>query len=74
VHENLHLKPYKLKLLQVLAEGNTVRRAAIRKDFIPRLEEDTLNLYLVCSVEAVFFLPAWSCKKKKRQYAYLEQQ
>jgi hypothetical protein len=33
-------------LLQALAEGNTVRKAAICKDFIPRLEEEeeTLNL------------------------------
>lgn len=57
LYERLCFKPYKLKLLQVLSEGNTVRWAAICKDFIPRLEEEkTLNLNLVCSDAAVFHL------------------
>jgi len=44
-------------LLQVLAEGNTVSRAAICKDFSPRLEkEETLNLHFVGSNDAVFHL------------------
>jgi len=48
LHESLRFKPFKLKLLQVLTEGNIVWRAAICKDFIPRLEEEeTLNLYFV---------------------------
>jgi len=57
LHDRLRFKPFKLKLLQVLTEGNTVRRAAICKDFIPSLEEEeTLNLYFVCSDQAVFHL------------------
>jgi hypothetical protein len=56
LHERLRVKPFKLKLIQVLREGNTVRRTATCKDFIPRLEEEeTLNLYFACS-DAVFHL------------------
>jgi hypothetical protein len=48
-----------------------VRRAAICKDFISRLEEEeTLNLYFVCSNEAVFHLHG----SQKNQYEYLQQQ
>jgi len=56
LYDRLLFKPFKLKLLQVLTEGNTVRRAAICKDFIPRLEEETINLYFVHSSQAVFHL------------------
>jgi hypothetical protein len=38
-HKRLHFKPYKSKLLQVLSEGNKMRRAAIYEDFILGLEK-----------------------------------